>query len=170
MIPALLALGSNIEPRRYFLRQAVHYLQRIGVVRAVAPLYESRPYGVTEQARFLNSAVVLDCRYGDALMLLDAIKDIEGRLGRRHRQRWGPREIDIDIIFFGGQISDSDRLTVPHADYHHRRFVLQPLCDIAPQFKSPAGGETIREMLRRCEDNGPLTLLQTEWTYDHRQF
>lgn len=157
MTRVLLGLGSNIEPRLAYLRRAVAGLGCCGTVAALAPVYESPPYGVTDQAAFLNTAALLDTERAP-LALLAALKAIEGELGRQRRERWGPREIDIDIIFYGEQIVDLDGLTIPHPDAHNRRFVLRPLADLAPGWRDPRDGRTVQELLDTCGDSGALIL------------
>ena len=166
MIRVFLSLGSNVEPRESYLQCAVKQLAGLGRISAVAPLYENPPYGVTEQGAFLNSAVELfsDVPPG---RLLNAVKRIERKCGRRRRFRWGPREIDIDIIFYGRRTVRLKRLTVPHIDFHNRPFVLQPLVDIDPDFVPPGDEKTICEILHECPNASKLILLRENWTeYD----
>ncbi len=162
-----LALGSNIEPREASLRRAVHALAAAGEVIAVAPLYETPPYGKTAQPDFLNTAVQL-CTDIPPLPLLDLLKSLEKNLGRRAGDRWGPREIDIDIIFYGQRQMHHPRLQIPHGDYPNRRFVLRPLADIAPDFIAPGTNMCIQEMLACCPDPAPITHYKTDWMANAR--
>lgn len=169
MIPVLLGLGSNVEPRERFLRQAVHRLGKVGEVRKVAPLYETEPYGEKNQPAFLNSALLLLTGMSPGA-LLQALKAIEKEVGRVERYRWGPREIDLDILFYGQEQLATPELTIPHPEYARRRFVLQPLADIAPEFVAPDSGRSIRELLRRCHDHSRVVRLKKQWIRDGSKF
>ncbi len=156
----LLGLGSNIEPREAYLLKARNVLQRYGRVEKSASLYESSAYGVTEQADFLNSAVVFSCGFGPR-RLLGTIKHTEKELGREVRQRWGPREIDIDILAWDGGEFEEDGLSVPHRELAQRRFVLAPLAEIAPDWT--ADGKTMQELFKLCRDEGTVRIVKKEW-------
>lgn len=163
MKPAVfLALGSNIEPRKTFLLDALHCLTDLGYLVAVAPLYESLPYGEPHQSNFLNTAVRMECDLSPH-ELLRKLKQIEQRLGRQGRYRWGPREIDLDVIFYGDLVLNTPELQIPHSDYQNRRFVLQPLTDIAPEFVAPDTGKPLRKLLSECADQSPLTCIEKTW-------
>ena len=114
-------------------------------VRKVSSIYETEPVEFTAQPWFLNCAVTLNT---DATpkQLLTVIVDIEQQLGRRRAQQKGPRTIDIDILLFGDQIVDDPGLTIPHPALHERRFVLEPLVEIAPGARHPVFKQTIREL------------------------
>ncbi len=157
-----LALGSNIEPRETFLLNAFNRLTELGNIIAVAPLYESLPYGESNQSNFLNTALQMRCDLSPHELLM-SLKNIERQLGRQNRYRWGPREIDLDIIFYGNLILHTPELQIPHSDYQNRRFVLQPLTDIAPDFVPPDSGKPLRQMLLECADQLPLTFIEKTW-------
>jgi len=157
-----LALGSNIEPRERYLCRAVDLLKQVGAIEKLAPLYETSPYGIAQQPYFLNSALLLKT-VQEPLALLRTLKELELRLGRRHRQRWGPREIDLDIIFYDQLILLSDELIIPHPDYRNRRFVLQPLVDMAPSFVAPDAGEPLKSLLAQCPDQTQLRMYKKDW-------
>jgi len=157
---AFLALGSNVAPRQKFLASAIQSLGDLGVVARLSPLYESRAYGERDQADFLNCALIF--RTGlTPDDLLSGLKAIEKKLGRKKRYRWGPREIDIDVIFFEREMIDRPGLKIPHADYQNRRFVLQPLADIAPDFIAPDSGFSLQTALQKCPDASPLILISS---------
>lgn len=160
---AFLALGSNVAPRQKFLANAIQSLNDLGVVERISPLYESQAYGESNQANFLNGALIL--RTGlTPVDLLSGVKKIEKKLGRKERYRWGPREIDIDIIFFEREMIDQPGLKIPHADYQNRRFVLQPLVDIAPDFIAPDSGFSLQATLQKCPDASPLILIESNYS------
>jgi 2-amino-4-hydroxy-6-hydroxymethyldihydropteridine diphosphokinase len=131
-------------------------------VRAVSPLYRTRPVGVTDQPDFLNAVAALDVPAGPdpqtgALALLAALKQLEHAIGRRERGRWGPREIDLDLLIFGRNSINVRRpderwLVVPHPEAQHRLFVLAPLSDLVPNLRPPGWGETVATARARQEE------------------
>ncbi|WP_224784923.1 2-amino-4-hydroxy-6-hydroxymethyldihydropteridine diphosphokinase [Marinihelvus fidelis] len=139
---AWVGLGSNQGDRRALLAQA---LERIGQLPAVelvrsSPVYETEPWGDTDQPAFLNAVAELAVS-GTAEQLLESLQAIEADLGRvRGERRWGPRPIDLDILVFGDQAIDTPDLVVPHPRLPERAFVLVPLADIAPGLRVPGRG------------------------------
>jgi dihydropteroate synthase/2-amino-4-hydroxy-6-hydroxymethyldihydropteridine diphosphokinase len=137
-----LSLGSNLGHRLDNLRQAVVALGEVMTVEAVSPVYETMPWGKRDQPDFLNI-----CLRGRTSLeprpLLQAIKTIEQELGRQPAERWGPRLIDIDILFYNRQVIQDETLTIPHPSLTERAFVLAPLTDIAPDFVHPQSNKTI---------------------------
>jgi len=164
-----LALGSNIEPGLKRLQAALTEIQKLGAVHRVSPVYRTAPYGDVNQADFLNCALKMSTELEPEALLV-AVKNIEIRLGRRKRRRWGPREIDIDIIFYGWRTVDKKGLHIPHRDYRNRVFVLRPLTDISPDFVPPDGTETLNELLAGQEQENSCALLATEWIGDGTEF
>ena len=136
MTRAYVGLGANLGDRERTLRAAVEALvaeDGIEVV-AVSTLRETDPVGVGDQPRFLNGAVALETS-------LDELLDVERRLGReRSGERWGPRTIDLDLLLYGDETIDEPGLTVPHPRLHERRFVLEPLAELAPGLVVPGRG------------------------------
>ena len=134
-----LGLGSNKGDRINFLRNAV---QRIAAdesnkVLAASPVYETLPFGLKEQDNFLNAVIEIDTGHG-VVHLFNYIKNVELEIGRtKNEVKWGPREIDIDLIFFNTLIYETDELTVPHPEAMKRDFVLVPLLDIAGDYLFP---------------------------------
>jgi 2-amino-4-hydroxy-6-hydroxymethyldihydropteridine diphosphokinase len=157
-----LALGSNLAPRLTHLSRAIHALNDIGKIEKIGGVYESAPIDGSLQPRFLNSAVLLQTPLS-AAALLSAVKNIETMIGRMARYVWGPREIDIDIIFYNDHNVKSNGLQIPHYAYAQRRFVLQPLCDLAPDFKPPDRQESLSELLAACPDKNLLTQILISW-------
>ncbi len=138
-----LALGSNINPTKN-LRQAVNQLEALPnfTLEAVSPWYETEPWGITDQAAFVN--LVLRGQWQDGVMdLLQAGLAIEASLNRVRRVKNGPRTIDIDILLFGTERHQSEVLTVPHPGLYQRDFMLVPLLDISPQAKDPVSGRPL---------------------------
>ncbi|HEU0118017.1 MAG TPA: 2-amino-4-hydroxy-6-hydroxymethyldihydropteridine diphosphokinase [Alphaproteobacteria bacterium] len=152
-----LGLGSNIGDRKAALRAAVEGLAPYMKVSAVSPIYETAAFYVTDQPAFLNAAVVGTTTLSP-LVLLRAVKNLEVEVGRQPSFRYGPRLLDIDILFYGRQSFISPELTVPHPRLAEREFVLRPLADIAPNWKHPASGLTIADMLASVPPSGAKCL------------
>lgn len=132
MTVAYLGLGSNLGDRRRHLALARRYLGEAGAtIRRASPIAETEPFGVTDQPRFLNQVVEVEWA-GSASQLLAAAKAAEERVGRTPTYRWGPREIDIDILLFGDLEIDEPGLRVPHPGLRERDFVLRPLRGLRP--------------------------------------
>jgi len=140
-----LSLGSNLGDREENLREAILRLETMGEVVKVSALYETEPVGYAAQPWFLNCAVQLETEKMPR-QLLQAIRGMEQRMGRRRMRRNGPRKIDIDILLFGSSVVDTAELVIPRSAMHERRFVLEPLAEIAPDARHPVFKRTIREL------------------------
>ena len=143
---AYLSLGSNMGDRETHLHEAIARLQSEGRVVSVSSFYETEPVEFTDQAWFLNCALALETTRTPRQLMSD-ILTIEREMGRQRIHKKGPRIIDIDILLFSDEIIDSPDLTVPHPAMQHRRFVLEPLAEIAPGAQHPVLKKTIRELL-----------------------
>ncbi len=141
-----IALGSNIERRECYLARAILELGQVGVLQKLSSIYETAPLGSSEN-NYLNQVVQLKTKLSAEKLLLK-LKTIEKQLGRKKRGVWAEREIDLDILLYGGQRVWRPDLQIPHAVMHHRRFVLMPLAEIAPDLVHPVFGFNIPELLK----------------------
>jgi 2-amino-4-hydroxy-6-hydroxymethyldihydropteridine diphosphokinase len=142
---AYLSLGSNVGDRAAQLREAAARLSAAGRVLSASSVYETEPVEFTAQPWFLNCVVTLATDQTPP-QLMATILGIEKEMGRRRVQKKGPRSIDIDILLFGDAIVDSEELTIPHPAMHERRFVLEPLAEIASEALHPVLKKAIREL------------------------
>jgi 2-amino-4-hydroxy-6-hydroxymethyldihydropteridine diphosphokinase len=140
-----LSLGSNVGDRAGNLREALRRLGELGEVTVVSSYYETEPVDFLAQPWFLNCAVVVAT---DKMprQFLGALQKIEQEMGRKRMQPKGPRVIDLDILMFGSAVVDTAQLTIPHPAMHERRFVLEPLAEIAPDARHPVFKRTVREL------------------------
>ena len=162
-VRAYVGIGANVGDPLDRLRNAVRAMAALPAVtlRGVSRLYSTKPVGVLDQPDFLNAVVALDVPAGPdpetgALALLAALKQLEQSIGRVTRQRWGPREVDLDLLVFGrhelnAQRPDQRWLVVPHPEAPRRLFVLAPLSDLAPGLRPPGWHETVATARRRQE-------------------
>jgi len=159
-----LLTGSNLADRLDQLSVAKAIIvQQIGEVTAGSAIYETAAWGIEDQPPFLNQVLEVKTAL-QPLPLLQAVQEIEPSLGRTARSKWGPRVIDIDILFYDGLIIETPELTVPHPFLHQRRFTLQPLAEIAQGLVHPVFQITIRELLARCDD--PLKVERLAAAYE----
>jgi 2-amino-4-hydroxy-6-hydroxymethyldihydropteridine diphosphokinase len=140
-----LALGSNLGDRHTNLKQAIAALTPQMEVKAKSQVYETPPWGVEDQPKFLNQ-VVKAKTYLEPEQLLKHLKRLEIALGRKESVPNGPRLIDIDILFYDDLVLNTPGLTIPHPRLHERGFVLLPLMDIAPDLVHPVSQQSVREM------------------------
>ncbi len=123
-----IGLGANVGDREANIKRALELLSASGkvTIRRVSTLKETRPVGVTDQPLFINGAAEITCQLGPG-ELLKLLKAVEKEVGRKRRERWGPREIDLDLLYYGGDIINEEELIIPHQEISRRRFVLDSL-------------------------------------------
>jgi len=148
---AYIGLGSNLGDSLGTLRGATARLAGLGAVLAASPLYETDPVGLEEQPAFLNAVVLLDTTL-EPEALLDGLLAIEAEFHRERTVRFGPRTLDLDLLWYEGVTQETDRLTLPHPRAQERAFVLRPLTDLDPQLA--LAGSTAAELLARLPDQG----------------
>ncbi|WP_420628121.1 2-amino-4-hydroxy-6-hydroxymethyldihydropteridine diphosphokinase [Candidatus Leptofilum sp.] len=148
-----LGLGTNLGDRAANLQAAIEALAEAMVITAVSPIYQTPPWGVTNQPDFLNLCLAAQTNL-PPVDLLTFVKNLEIELGREPAERWGPRLIDIDLLFYANQIIETEQLTIPHPRLHERAFVLRPLADIAPEFVHPRLGSTIAQLATAVDGEG----------------
>jgi 2-amino-4-hydroxy-6-hydroxymethyldihydropteridine diphosphokinase len=153
MSQVYLSLGTNLGDRRLSLQRAVKGLERELWVTEVSPVYETEPWGVKNQPDFLNICVAADTTKSPST-LLAFTKELEAALGRLPSIRWGPRIIDIDILYYDQLILSNGRLRIPHPRLAERAFVLVPLGDIAPDLVDPKSGLSVKQMLLAVDKSG----------------
>ena len=148
-----IGLGTNLGDRWGNLLRAVEGLQDFIEVDSASPVYETEPWGYIHQPRFLN-AVVTGTTALSPRSLLEALKALETRLGRKPTFRYGPRVIDLDILLYDMRVLETPELQVPHPHLHERAFVLVPLCDLAPDLVHPKLGRRMRDLLQGLDVSG----------------
>ena len=148
-----LALGTNLGDRPANLRAAIQALPPSIIHRQSSSIYETPPWGVEDQPAFLNMAVRCETTL-EPEALLKHIKQLEIQLGRQQSYRWGPRLIDLDILFYDDLILNTAQLIIPHPRLHERAFVLVPLAEIAPDFIHPVLKKSIRELRANVNTEG----------------
>lgn len=150
---AYIALGSNMGDKQEYINNAIESLNNAKgcIVQSVSDMIVTPPYGDVEQDDFLNGVLCLKT-YLSSQRLLELLHDIENSANRKRLIHWGPRTLDLDIIFYDNEIIDSQDLHIPHIDMQNRKFVLEPLCQIAPYFRHPILNKTVEQLLKSLDD------------------
>ena len=147
-----LLLGSNLGDREKNLLLAIKKInEQTGTVLSVSSVYVTQPWGDSDQPEFLNQVIEIESEYS-ARQLLQKLLLIETEIGREKKIHWGPRMIDIDILFYGNTILAEKELAIPHPRIPDRRFALVPLCEIASKFIHPQLNKKCEQLLRECTD------------------
>jgi 2-amino-4-hydroxy-6-hydroxymethyldihydropteridine diphosphokinase len=151
-LDVVIGFGSNLGDRRATLRLAADEVLRIGDLRARSALYETEPLGPPQPA-YLNGAIRLSTAL-EPVPLLSELLAVERRLGRIRRERWGPRTVDLDILWFRDATCSTPELSVPHPGLRERPFALRPLLDVAPDATDPADGVSYASVLAALGTGG----------------
>ena len=142
-----LGLGSNLGNRKENIKNAIYKLSSDPAIciKKKSSMIETKPYGNINQPDFINMAIEIDTNLTSKILLFKCIS-IEKELGRKRNEKWGQRKIDIDILFYGKTILNSEQLTIPHPDLHNREFVLKSLNEICPEFIHPVLKKEIKRI------------------------
>lgn len=160
MSTVYLLLGTNLGNKEDNLKKAIKLIKKLGRIKKHSAIYETEPCGFMDERNFFNMAVCLET-FLSPFELLNEILRIEISIGRKRQEKqWIAREIDIDIIFYDNRIIHDECLTVPHSQLQKRKFVLVPLNEIAPRYIHPSIGKNISTLLKECNDNCEVELLQ----------
>ncbi|APH19429.1 2-amino-4-hydroxy-6-hydroxymethyldihydropteridine diphosphokinase [Clostridium botulinum] len=151
MHTAYVAFGSNMGKKENYIKRALEKIEERGMeIIKVSSIYETEPYGVLDQDSFLNGVVKIETNLTPE-DLIGELLNIEKQLDRVRERRWGPRTIDLDIIFYDDLIINEKDLVIPHKDMENREFVLKPLCDIDENFIHPVLKKSVRELYDRLK-------------------
>jgi 2-amino-4-hydroxy-6-hydroxymethyldihydropteridine diphosphokinase len=157
------SLGSNEGNRFSNLQQALQYIElRIGTVEKISSFYETEPWGFEDETPFINQVIRVSTELSASKILERALL-IEKQLGRQRiktSQRYSKRTLDIDILFINNETISNDSLTVPHKHLHSRKFVLEPLCEIAADFIHPSLNQSISYLNNQCQDQAKVKKLK----------
>lgn len=158
-INVFLCLGSNQGDRKANLKTAAALISKsIGKIAKQSHVYETEPWGNPDQDTFLNQVIMINTVM-DPRELLEAANKVEKEMGRTRKEKWGPRIIDIDILFYGKRIIRDKGLEIPHPELHKRAFVLVPLMELAPELEHPVLKQPIDELYMACEDQSEVVML-----------
>ncbi|MDX2134854.1 MAG: 2-amino-4-hydroxy-6-hydroxymethyldihydropteridine diphosphokinase [Saprospiraceae bacterium] len=158
-INVYLGLGANIGDRLASLKKAQSFIDKyIGKIAKRSSVYETQPWGQPEQPPFLNMVVMANTTQ-DPRGLLLSIAKIEKEMGRERAEKWGPRVIDVDILFYGRRIIRDKGLEIPHPELHKRAFVLVPLMEIDPELEHPVLKQPVDELYMNCTDDSEVVRL-----------
>lgn len=156
MNKVFLLIGGNMGDRLQNLHQAISLLSAaVGPVIQQSAVYETAAWGKTDQPAFLNQALLLSSRLS-AQELIVTVLSVEEQMGRHRTEKFGPRVIDIDIMFYNEDVINEPHLTIPHPQMQNRRFALVPLNELAPQMVHPVLNKTLEELLLECKDELPV--------------
>lgn len=148
----VLLLGANLGDKIATLRNAIEEIKKnIGEISLISHLYETAAWGVEDQPTYYNQVIVCSTNHSSETLLKNT-QSIENRLGRVRKEKWGARIIDIDILFIENEIIDTETLKVPHPFIQERRFTLEPLVEILPNFIHPILKKTNKDLLLHCKD------------------
>jgi 2-amino-4-hydroxy-6-hydroxymethyldihydropteridine diphosphokinase len=157
---AYLHLGSNEGNRIEMLEKAIVLIEKkIGKVKMKSSLYETEAWGLKDQPDFINQAIQISTPES-AHATLNFCKEIETQLGGVKKEKWGPRSIDIDLLFFNDEVIDKEHIKIPHPQIENRNFVLIPLMEIAGDFVHPILKKSIEEIFDECEDECEVVMFE----------
>jgi 2-amino-4-hydroxy-6-hydroxymethyldihydropteridine diphosphokinase len=156
---ACIGLGSNLNDRNKNLNEAINMIEEGSDIKILrrSRVYQTEPVGPKDQPDFLNMALEIETALS-SLELLDFLQGVERKMGRQRRKKWGPRNIDLDLLLYDDQVKNSAKLTLPHPRMHLRRFVLMPLAEIARDKVHPTLKKTIAKLLEDLKEDSKVEL------------
>ncbi len=156
----VLLLGTNIGDKMEHLERArLEVISEIGEIITESAIYQTEPWGNKEQDFFLNQVIIVET-FLRPMRVIENIWAIEKRMGREKTDHWGPRIIDIDVLFYGEMVFESNELKIPHPMLQERRFTLIPLVEIMPKFIHPLLGKSMQRLLEDCKDISSINRIQ----------
>ncbi len=171
MVSILVGLGSNLGDRLRYFELALLEIKKIPEtkVKKISSVYETEPVGIKEQPKFFNAALELESSLSPQ-ELFQKFKLIEQHIGRTSTVRWGPREIDIDLLYYDDAVRSEGGVRIPHPEVAKRRFVLVPLCEIAENFVDPILQMPLRDLLQRCSDTSAVQKTSLKLSLQNERF
>jgi len=167
----VLSLGSNEGNREYYLNQGIQKLNLyLGAEQDFirSEVYETEPWGNKNQNSFLNQVLLLESPVRETREILRICLEIEQELGRYRLEKWGPRTIDIDILFFENEIVNEKDLVIPHPEIANRRFILAPLVSLMPDFVHPILNKSMNQLYEECKDALSVKIYSLEHFVNHK--
>lgn len=153
-------LGSNMGDRNSYIKESLLQIENLlGTIICESKTYESRPWGVTEQREFLNKVICVNSEFS-ANEALKNLQKIEKKLGRKRKEKWGERTIDLDILFYNQETINTKELTVPHPHIQDRKFVLIPFAEMNGKFIHPTLKKDIFALLNKCKDTEKVSVYE----------
>ncbi len=162
-----IAVGSNLGEKIDSCKEAINQIAGLCEIVKISSLYETEPVGNENQPNFINCVAEINTDLSPH-ELLKRLNLIEEKLGRVRDEKWGPRTIDLDIIFYNDLVMRDNNLIIPHPRAHLRRFVLEPLCEIAPEFIHPEFNLSVSELLTKIEDDKKVIKLDKPFTFSQQ--
>ncbi len=158
MVRAFLILGSNLGDRPAHIEKAGSLIKKkVGKIVAISSVYQTAAWGTTEQSAFLNQVLGVETKLTAEQLLIEVLA-IEKSQGRIQGEKWGPRTLDIDILFYGDLVMNLPELTIPHPEIANRKFVLEPMLEVEPDLVHPVLKKTIRKLYAECKDSLPVEM------------
>ena len=163
MNKVFIGIGSNLGDRISYCKKAIDEISGFAKITQASSLYETDPIGKEDQPNFINCIVEISTDLSPQNLLKD-LNSVEEKLGRVRHEKWGPRTIDLDIIFYNELVINDENLEIPHPRAHQRRFVLEPLSEIAPEFIHPKLNLSVSELLKKIDDHKSVKKLDNPST------
>lgn len=156
---AYIGLGSNLNDRTKNLNEAINMIEEASEIKILkrSRVYQTEPVGPKDQPDFLNMALEIETALS-SLDLIDFLQGVERKMGRQRKKKWGPRNIDLDLLLYGDQVKNMAKLTLPHPRMHLRKFVLMPLAEIAKDRVHPTLKKTVAKLLEDLKEDSKVEL------------